>query len=276
MQRHPRRRATTASPSSRAACPRTCYYDPRHYERELKRIWYRNWIYVGRSSDVAASRGRSAPSRSATRSCCWCATTAACCRVFTTPAATAARRCAAKARGFCARGRSSVPIMPGCTTCRATCCAPPRRDTPTASTLRDFPLYKIKVHEWRGFIFVALADRPAAVRAAVRPAPGSARRLAARRTRGRPRAREDHTHATGKYSGRTTTSACIVRACIRSCRSLVPIYGRGLLEERDDPNWTAHAARPRPEIQGRAARGAGDAGRWTARLTGRPFPQSVG
>src|SRR5271155_3782563 len=32
------------------------YFDPRHYERELQRIWYRNWIYVGRSSDVAAPR----------------------------------------------------------------------------------------------------------------------------------------------------------------------------------------------------------------------------
>src|SRR5271163_3850355 len=32
------------------------YFDPRHYERELQRIWYRNWVYVGRSSDVAANR----------------------------------------------------------------------------------------------------------------------------------------------------------------------------------------------------------------------------
>src|ERR1700685_478265 len=32
------------------------YFEPRHYERELQRIWYRNWIYVGRSSDVAAAR----------------------------------------------------------------------------------------------------------------------------------------------------------------------------------------------------------------------------
>ena len=38
------------------ACRRTAYFDPRHYERELQRIWYRNWIYVGRSSEVAAPR----------------------------------------------------------------------------------------------------------------------------------------------------------------------------------------------------------------------------
>jgi len=29
---------------------------------------------------------------------------------------------------------------------------------------------------------------------------------------------------------------------------LVPIYGRGLLEERDDPNWTLNAADPDPKF----------------------------
>ena len=32
------------------------YYDPRRYEREMQRIWYRNWVYVGRSSDLAQPR----------------------------------------------------------------------------------------------------------------------------------------------------------------------------------------------------------------------------
>lgn len=32
------------------------YFDPQLYERDLGRIWLRNWIYVGRSSSVAARR----------------------------------------------------------------------------------------------------------------------------------------------------------------------------------------------------------------------------
>ena len=36
--------------------PAEAYFDPRRYERELQRIWYRNWIYVGRSSEIAAAR----------------------------------------------------------------------------------------------------------------------------------------------------------------------------------------------------------------------------
>jgi phenylpropionate dioxygenase-like ring-hydroxylating dioxygenase large terminal subunit len=36
--------------------PADAYYDPRQYERELQRIGYRNWVYVGRSSDVVRAR----------------------------------------------------------------------------------------------------------------------------------------------------------------------------------------------------------------------------
>jgi len=37
---------------------------------------------------------------------------------------------------------------------------------------------------------------------------------------------------------------------------LVPIYGRGLLEERDDPDWRAHAADPDPKFKGGLRSGA--------------------
>ena len=36
--------------------PAEAYFDPLRYERELQRIWYRNWVYVGRSGDVARAR----------------------------------------------------------------------------------------------------------------------------------------------------------------------------------------------------------------------------
>ena len=32
------------------------YFDPRHYGRELQRIWYRNWIYACRSSELEGAR----------------------------------------------------------------------------------------------------------------------------------------------------------------------------------------------------------------------------
>ena len=33
--------------------PAAFYYDPAHHARELKQIWARNWIYAGRSNDLA-------------------------------------------------------------------------------------------------------------------------------------------------------------------------------------------------------------------------------
>src|ERR1700683_3474630 len=36
--------------------PAEAYYDPQQYERELRRIWYRNWVYVGRSSELDRAR----------------------------------------------------------------------------------------------------------------------------------------------------------------------------------------------------------------------------
>ena len=36
--------------------PTWCYFDASHYERELERIWYRNWICLGRSSNLSEPR----------------------------------------------------------------------------------------------------------------------------------------------------------------------------------------------------------------------------
>jgi len=40
----------------RQALPAHYYFDRAHYERELRRIWFRNWIYVGRSEGLPAPR----------------------------------------------------------------------------------------------------------------------------------------------------------------------------------------------------------------------------
>ena len=40
----------------RPALPAHYYFDRAHYERELRRIWFRNWVYVGRSEELQAPR----------------------------------------------------------------------------------------------------------------------------------------------------------------------------------------------------------------------------
>ncbi len=39
-----------------AALPASDYFDAVHYQRELAQIWYRNWLYVCRSSEIREAR----------------------------------------------------------------------------------------------------------------------------------------------------------------------------------------------------------------------------
>ena len=37
----------------RDGLPAHTYYDPGHFALELQRIWHRNWLYAGRSAELA-------------------------------------------------------------------------------------------------------------------------------------------------------------------------------------------------------------------------------
>jgi Rieske 2Fe-2S family protein len=52
---------------------------------------------------------------------------------------------------------------------------------------------------------------------------------------------------------------------------LVPIFGRGLLEERDDPHWREHADDPDPKFKG-GLRGGAETWSLDGKTTGRTFP----
>jgi Rieske 2Fe-2S family protein len=134
----------------------------------------------------------------------------------------------------------------------------------------DFPLYKVKVREWSGFIFVALTKDP--------PAFERLFDLPLDRLSAWPLAELAVGHVLAK------TIQCnwkIFWENYNEClhcpgvhprlSSLVPIYGRGLLEERDDPHWPEHARDADPKYKGGLRAGAVS---WSlnGELTGTPFP----
>ena len=134
----------------------------------------------------------------------------------------------------------------------------------------DFPLYKISVKEWNGFIFVALTDSP--------PAFEKIFDLPLNRLDAWPL--EDL--VVGHVLLKTIKSNWKIfwenyNECLH-CPSvhpqlsqLVPIYGRGLLEERDDPQWNAHQDSEDPKYKGGLRL---DAASWSmdGRATAVPFP----
>jgi glycine betaine catabolism A len=134
----------------------------------------------------------------------------------------------------------------------------------------DFPLYKISVKEWNGFIFVALTDQP--------PPFEKIFDLPLNRLDSWPLSELVVGHVllkTIKSNWKIfweNYNECLHCPGVHPQLSqLVPIYGRGLLEERDDPQWSAHVNDADPKFKGGLRSGAAT---WSldGKTTGIPFP----
>ncbi len=249
--------------------PAACYLDAAHYQREMRTIWHKNWIYVCRSSEISAPRTY---------------------RTFELgdqPVLLV---------------RDEVGVLRGFyNTCRhrgAALCRNPDGKLPPSGIvcpyhnwryglrgellqtsshmhaegfrLQDFPLYRIAVTEWHGFVFVALTEDPAPFGAVF----------------DQPLERFDRWRLSELAVGHVfrRTVACNWKVywenyneCLHCpgvhprLSQLVPIFGRGLQTERDDPRWQEHANEDDPKYRGGMRRGAES---WTmdGKPAGVPFP----
>ena len=236
------------------ALPANYYYDEAHYARELKNIWYRNWFYVCRSRDLKGARAF---------------------RTFNV-------------------GDQSILLVRGAddavrafhNTCRhrgAALCQSHEGRLPTAAIVcpyhawtyeltgelrrtsslhegegferRDYSLYKIAVTEWNGFIFVALSNDPPPFAAYF----------------DQPLDRLDNWHLTDLVVGHAFSktiqcnwkvfwenfSECLHCPGVHPTLSqLVPLFGRGLQDEKDDPHWMDHEEDTSPRFRGGLRPGA--------------------
>ena len=141
---------------------------------------------------------------------------------------------------------------------------------PQGFDVADYPLYKIDVHEWNGFIFVALTENP--------PPFERIFDLPLNRLDAWPLGELVVGHVLLKTMQSNwkifweNYNECLHCPGVHpKLSNLVPIYGRGLLEERDDPNWTEHVADPDPKFKGGLRAGAAT---WSldGKLTGAAFP----
>jgi Rieske 2Fe-2S family protein len=234
--------------------PAEAYFDPRQYERELQRIWYRNWVYVGRSSDVALHRAF---------------------RTFELGDQkillvrddqgvlqgfhnTCRHRGAALCRepeGMLRAGTIICPYHAWVYNLQGDLLRTSSKAHASGFDVADFPLYKISVKEWNGFIFVALTDSP--------PAFEKIFDLPLNRLDAWPL----KDLVVGHVLLKTIKSNWKIfwenyNECLHcpgvhpKLSQLVPIYGRGLLEERDDPQWSAHREDSDPKFKGGLRSGA--------------------
>jgi len=136
--------------------------------------------------------------------------------------------------------------------------------------LADYPLYGIKVHEWSGFVFVALAQDPPAFE---RMFDTPLNRLDAWPLSDLVLGHtlEKTVHSNWKIFWENYNECLHCPGVHPKLSSLVPIFGRGLLEERDDPQWSEHRDKSDPKYKGGLRDGAAT---WSndGKLAGREFP----
>ena len=249
--------------------PADWYFDAGHHRRELQQIWYRNWIYAGRASGldqpgafravdvgdqhVLVVRDGQGVLRAFHNTC--------------------RHRGAALCRESEGRFAGAVIVCPYHAWVYSLAGELLRTSSDSRGVKlqkRDFHLYEMAVTEWSGFVFVALTGAPPPFAASFDVPLG---RLAAwdldRLVLGHVFSRT--MRCNWKIFWENYNECLHCPGVHPKLSQLVPIYGRGLLEERDDPYWTVHTSDDDPKFKGGLRSGAAT---WSldGRATSGEFP----
>ena len=249
--------------------PASFYFDPGHHQLEMTRIWYRNWIYVCRSSDLGTARsfrtlevgdqsilvvrGEDRVARAFHNTCRHRG--AALCRTPQGRFSSAGIVCPYHSWRYSLRGDLVQTSS---------------RQHGDGFDRRDFSLYSLPVNEWNGFIFAALTNEPPPFSAGF----------------DLPLNRLDDWQLGELVVGHTLrkTIQCNWKVfwenyneCLHCpgvhprLAQLVPLFGRALLERRDDPSWQDHADDDDPKYGGGLRTGA-ESWSMDGNPVGVPFP----
>jgi phenylpropionate dioxygenase-like ring-hydroxylating dioxygenase large terminal subunit len=234
--------------------PASAYFDPERFQLEMARIWYRNWIYVCRSSELAQPRSFRTFDVGDQR------------LIIVRDEAGVIQAfhntCRHRGAALCLENKGTMrgpgivcPYHAWVYNLQGELLRTSSKRNPEGFELRNHSLYKVHVTDWQGFIFVSLAANP----------PEFSGQFDT------PMNRMDAWHladcVTGHVSHKTMQCNWKVfwenyNECLHcpgvhpKLSQLVPIFGRGLLEERDDPQWPAHNAEDDPRFKGGLRLGA--------------------
>jgi Rieske 2Fe-2S family protein len=144
----------------RETLPASWFYDPEHYAREVQAIWHRDWICIGRAEDwphggdfhrlriggqqIVVTRAEDGALHAYHNTCrhrgsVLCDTDS----------------------GRFEQGRIVCPYHAWTYALSGELLRAPRSTQRDGLRLEDFPLYRVALETWRGFVFVNLAETPA-------------------------------------------------------------------------------------------------------------------
>jgi Rieske 2Fe-2S family protein len=253
-QSAPKAPAYTGLGELKATLPSQFYFAPDHYEQELKKLWYRNWVYLCRASTLSEPRAF----RTFTignQSVLVLRDEHSSLRAFH-------NTCRHRGSVLCSeeegrlRGKNLVcPYHGWSYSLEGDLMAVPKMGLPDEFDQSDYSLYKIALAEWGGCVFIRLEGPGAKLDEVLRP---NATRLA-----NWPM----ETLATGHVM--RTVLACnwkVFWENFNECyhcpgvhpelSRLVPIYNRTIMGPYDDPSWENHKDDPDPRYRGGLRQGA--------------------
>jgi Rieske 2Fe-2S family protein len=149
----------TLLPRTEAGLPSAWYFDPDHYRRELRAIWYRDWVAVGRAEEILRSGDYFVVEIGDQRIVVTRATDGAIHAFHDTCRHRGSSLCSV-ARGRFANGRIVCPYHAWTYDLHGRLVATPGRLEVPDFALKHYPLYSVPVAEWGGFVFVTLAEEP--------------------------------------------------------------------------------------------------------------------
>jgi len=145
-------------PAPEPTIPSHWYFDTDHYQRELKAVWYREWVCVGREEDLAGT-GDYFTTQIGDQGIIVTRTDDGLRAYFNTCRHRGAQLCSAESGHF-RNGRIICPYHTWTYSTSGELLATPYRlDTGSFDTSR-YSLYDVHLETWRGFVFVNLAEEP--------------------------------------------------------------------------------------------------------------------
>lgn len=238
-----------------ATLPSSAYLGQDEYQRDLDAIWYRRWIMVCRDADIAEPLAY---------------------RVFTigTQEVLVVRDETGSLRAFhntCRhRGSQLCTATSGRLKARLLTCPyhswsyslrgelvrVPSKTLPDGFLKSDYPLYSVKLFEWRGFVFLNLDENAAATvedtfdEASASLANWPLEELVSGHVFTKTM------NCNWKIFWENFNECLHCPGVHKHLSQLVPIYGRGLMARHDDPDWAKHADNDAPEFSGGLRDGA--------------------
>ncbi|MFO1436443.1 MAG: aromatic ring-hydroxylating dioxygenase subunit alpha [Gammaproteobacteria bacterium] len=146
--------------SALTALPAHWYFDPAQYERELQRIWYRNWLYFCRADTLVEPRSFRTVSIG-TQNILLVRDEEGGIRAFHNTCRHRGAALCVDSSGQLPTRRIVCPYHRWSYSLRGDLVGVPFLGTADKVSNEDLSLYSVAVKEWRGSVFINLADNPA-------------------------------------------------------------------------------------------------------------------